>query len=146
MNEAESSYEVYLVNDTDTPYNRVFALTGAYCGDDDGLIETSKMTKEKGALAPHSSLLLEKGNMDELEFVIWYHLDLYEDGAPKPTTFWFDLPKYYGWITANMNQHLPVLGKNGMMVELVGRKDTETIEDEIKHINMSGGYHKSSGA
>lgn len=143
INEKDCSYEVHLVNPTDKHYSRVFALTGAYCGDDDGLIETSKATKEKGTLSAHSSLLLERGDdLDEFDFVIWFHLDIYEAGKSIPTKVWFQLPKY-GWNSTTV--HLPVLEKKGTLIELEDRNDRETIEEEITHLNMNGGYHKSAG-
>lgn len=144
INEKDSSYEVYLVNSTKKNYCRVFVLSGAYCGDDDGLLETSKVTKEKGPLPPHSFQLLERSDLDGLDFVIWFHLDIYEDAASEPIRVWFELPKYGGLNSKIVR--LSVLEKEGTLIELETRNDGETIEEEIQHLNMNGVYHKSSGA
>ncbi len=140
MEERDSSYEIHLINPTNVAYRRVYTLTGAFCGDDDGLIETSKVVKEKGPLSPNASVLLERGDINDLDFVIWYHLDLYTDESLKPMMLWFDLPKG-GWGYKAVD--LPIVGKTGMPIELCKRNDTETIEDEIKYLDMNSKYRKS---
>ncbi len=141
MEESDSSYEIHLINPTEVAYSRVYALTGAFCGDDDGLIETSKVVKEKGSLSPNASVLLERGDFYDLDFVIWYHLDLYANDSTKPMMLWFDLPKG-GWGYRAVD--LPIVGKQGMFIDLAQRNDNETIEDEIKHLDMNSKYHKSA--
>ncbi len=136
-NENDFTYEAYLVNQTDISYTRVHSLTGSFCSVDEGLLETSKSVKEEGLLAPHSSLLLEKSDLGGLDFVIWYHLDLYAEGSDEPLRISFNLPK--GGLGCDLS-FLPIIEKEGARIELEIRSDGETIEEEVKHLKMDGGY------
>lgn len=143
IDEKDYSYEIHLVNPTDKNFSRVFSLTGAFCGDDDGLLETSRATREKGILPSHSSILLEKSDLDGLDFVIWFHLDLYEKEGGRPKKVCFYLPKYH-WTCEN--EKLPVIEKKGIFIKLKTRIGYKTIEREVKTMNMDGGYHKSANS
>ncbi len=143
MNKKDYTFEVHLVNPTDIQYVRVFLLSGAFCSlDDDGLLETGKVVKEKGVLLPHSSIVLDASDWDELDFVIWYNLDLYPENSGTPTTVSFDLPKYGGDYDDKI-ELLPVLEKKGVRIELV-ESDRKIIEETIKTLYMEGKYTKSS--
>ena len=113
-------YEINLVNPTDRKISSVLAYTGAFCGDTDGLIETSRVTREKGEILSNSSILLEKSDVDGLEFVIWFHLDIYFEGEEKPLKVWFNIPKN-GWNYKDNEEMLPVLNKKGQIIELKER-------------------------
>lgn len=139
-NEEKNTYEIHLVNPTDTVFVRVNSLTGAFASDEDGVLDTSRAVKEKGPLKSHSGLLLEQSYLGGLDFVIWYYLDLYQENIYEPMKLSFNLPKY----NHHQNDYLPVLKQNGMVIKLTERRAyTETIEEEIKHMDMKGGYTQS---
>ncbi len=114
-----ADHSIYLVNNTPVHYARVVALTGMFTSVDDGLLESSKARGERGALAPYSALLLEDGPFWELDYVIWYHLDLFPgDESQPPMRVWFDTPK--GGPTGP-DIVLPVLNQRGHVIDLKGR-------------------------
>ena len=66
---------------------------------------------------------------------------------------WFDTPKYgseVAWYDFSKRKNepikLPVIDKIGIVIDLDKRLNKEMIKEEIKEMNMSGGYKKSSGA
>ena len=117
LNEKEYKYELYLVNQSESVmYSRVEALTGAFEGDLDGLVETSKAEKIYGALYPKSAILLEEDGLNWLDMTIWYHLDIYL-GTEKLDKVWFQFryPNNYD----EKKEEAPYLGKTGLKIELV---------------------------
>lgn len=52
---------IYLVNNTDVPYQRVVIVTGMYTSVDDDLLESSQAHRQQGKLRPRSAVLLEEG-------------------------------------------------------------------------------------
>ena len=137
----DAGYQVHLVNPTNVSYRRVVILTGAFCGDDDGVLETSKVVKELGALGPQSALLMEASDLDGLDFVIWFHVDLYRQEATAPAErVWFDLPKYGRRYAAAL---LPVLNVQGMRIALDARQG-DGIEQEARTIHMEGRYVRTA--
>ncbi len=143
MNEEDSTFEVHLVNSTDSKYTRVNLLSGAYCGDEDGLLETSKVVREKGELLPKSSIRIDSSDWGELDFVIWYNLDLYKENDSILTMVWFQLEKGGGNYD-NEVQLLPVIERVGVYIKLDDRGDGEKIEQIVKHTDMEGKYTKSA--
>jgi hypothetical protein len=116
MKNEEDRYEVYLVNQSDSVvYSRVEVLTGAFEGDLDGLVETSKVKKTYGALYPKSSILLEADTLNWLDMTMWYHLDIYL-GENKLDKVWFDFRYPFNYDTAK--EEIPYLGKTGLKIEL----------------------------
>ena len=117
LSNKEDKYEVYLVNQSESVmYSRVEVLTGAFEGDLDGLVETSKVEKVYGALYPKSSILLEADTLNWLDMTIWYHLDIYL-GTEKLDKVWFQFryPNNYD----EKKEEAPYLGKTGLKIELV---------------------------
>ena len=122
-NEQDHHCKIYLVNPTNQKYARVVNLTGAFSTDDGDLVETNMVMREIGELPEHSYKLLEEGESYNLDFVIWYHIDLYNEQSPeKPEKAWFDLPKYGRGYNDTIS-YLPVLNTKGMIIELKNRKE-----------------------
>ncbi|MDP3986000.1 MAG: HD domain-containing protein [Candidatus Veblenbacteria bacterium] len=133
VDEAAATYTAYLINPTDYSYSAIRVLTGAFQGDEDILIETSRQIRDLGPLAPHSASLLENSDIDGLEFVIWYHLDLWIAQTAPPILLQFSLPKYH-WLTLKDYKErlniLPVLNQQGYRIDLSERQDNLSIEAE----------------
>jgi len=107
---------LYLVNGTKTYYKRVLALTGMFASMDNDLLESSHARSEKGDLPPCSSLLLEKGSSYDLDFVIWYHLDLFQgDSDQRPVHAFLSISK--GGPTGSPIM-LPILEQQGWVIKL----------------------------
>lgn len=128
----DHTFDVYLINPTDKYYTKVMYYTGGFASqDDDNLVETSRVVKDKGELPPHFALLIDKTDVYELDFVIWYWLDLHPyrvyDGLKKVS---FSLPKG-GYGDRDNPQFLPVLNKKGLRIELEERKNTPNIESQV---------------
>jgi hypothetical protein len=110
-------FEVYLVNTGDKDYSRVTVHTGGHLTYGEKLVETARVTKEKGALGPHSFCLLDRSDLDELyETSIWYVLDLHlSSGGVESYTL--GLPKSARGYSEEATV-LPVLDKKGLRLEL----------------------------
>jgi hypothetical protein len=146
MRESDLSYRAYLINPTPNRYSRIVTLSMGFSGDDDSLSETSKSFKDWGPLEPNSSLILEESDWDGLDWVICFDVDAYREGVSTPEKFSFHLPKYGGFQGEKGNRNdLPVLNIKGRILQLTIRTDDETIEQAVKHINMSGGYYPMGG-
>ncbi len=143
MNSQTNTYQVFLVNPTRTPYVRVVTLTGAFMTMDDDLVETSKAVKERGELLPMSALEIESGDVDDLEFSVWYHLDLYEQGAGDPVHSWFSLPGAMSALFGYKPESLPVISA-GQLIEMFPCPQ-RSIQEEIKTLVMESQYHKHGG-
>ena len=141
IGERNHAFEAYLVNPTDKHYWRVVSLTGAFAGDEEGLLETSKAMRDRGSLPEQFAIPIEiDDDIGGLDFKIWYQLDLFERDKEKPEMVAFSLPKYgLGY----KPKHLPILNRQGMYIPLEKRDDHELIEARVKHINMRGGYYKT---
>lgn len=143
MNDSDNTYTLLLVNPTDKNYPLVRGFTGAFMTVDDDLLETSKSVGDLGALPPKSSLKIESSDQDGLEFVIWYHLDLCEEGVAGPLHGWFDLPKYgRGYEPKN----LPILGIQGMRIDLSPCDKKNVDEDVASVTTMDSRLWKSGQA
>lgn len=131
-------YESYIVNPTDKYYKRVVGYTGAFCGDDDGLIETSRAVKEFGELKPYSAIPVESSDTEAFDFVIWYHLDLYpKNGTEKVGLFAFHFPKY-ALAYDQAKQLLPIINRVGQKIKLEERTELNgqkplTIDEMLKN-------------
>ena len=133
-------FNVYLVNNSDFHFYETKVLTGAYMSVDEDLLETGKVVKKKGYLKPRSFIEIDKSDWDELDFVIWYHVDLYDEKGLVVRQYWFQLPKY-GWGYDEKVVKLPVVGEMGMIIDL-DQRDKESIDDEVKHLDMESKYYK----
>ncbi|MCX6782032.1 MAG: hypothetical protein NTW66_02870 [Candidatus Magasanikbacteria bacterium] len=141
MEEKAFSFDVYLINNSNWKYKSVTIFTGAFMTVDDDLLETSKVVKVKGPLGAYSSIKIDRSDWNELDFVIWYHLDLVraDDTVEK---YWFCLPKGGGDYD-NKVIKLPIINRKGMSIELEARNG-ECIAEETKTIEMKSKYHKFS--
>lgn len=129
-------YTSYIVNPTEKSYKRVQGYTGAFCGDDDGLIETSRAVRELGELKPYSSIYLEEGDMGTFDFVVWFLLDFYPDNQIESLQkMSFHFPKYALGYEKSM-EVLPILNRSGQKIKLEQRtslsgKVVLSIEEEV---------------
>lgn len=126
-------YRVYLVNPTDKYYKQVSTYTGAFCSDDDGVIETSRSADNKGELLPYSWLILEEDTTEQLDFVIWYWLDLYLKNEVIPMEkMCFNLPKY-GYVAGyeDMLRYLPIIEKKCYWVNVTERENPLDINGAV---------------
>lgn len=141
VREADFEFDAFLINPSNTSYARVHTMTGGFAGDDNGVLETSKPISEKGQLLSHSALKLETSDLGDLDFNVWYCLDLFVGETDKSIKLSFSLPKY--WFNYEKEATLiPLLNRTGMVIELSPRE--KTIEDESKGLNLAGGYTKTS--
>lgn len=140
MDKKTYDFDVCLINNSGDYYKKIKVFTGAYVSVDDDLLETSKVVRDKGQLSPYSAVTIDKSDWDELDYVIWYHIDLVSDNG-KISQYWFQLPKY-GWGYDENLVRLPIIAKQGMIIELE-KRDGEPITEEIKTIDMNSKYHKS---
>jgi hypothetical protein len=132
-------FRVYLINPADEHYTRIIKLTAGIYSDEEGVLETSKGFKEMGELRPYSSLLIDRSDMRELDFLIWYKLDLYtKDSGDKPERLIeFELPKY------NYEEiDLPIINQKGMKIKIKTRWG-RSIMEQIKGMDMGSRYIKS---
>lgn len=119
-------FDVYLINPTNKHYKRVVLFTGAFASEEEELLQTSRLVKEKGELLPNSALLIDSSDLGELDFVIWYNLDLYPSGAVSPEMLSFSILKY-PWDYKRKVINLPILNKEGMRIDLEIRQSDESI-------------------
>jgi hypothetical protein len=134
------NYWIYLVNPTNTRYEKVVTLTGENITDDEGVLETGKSAKVRGALEPHSSILLENSSLWIWgEGSVWFFVDLYSNNNAIPEMLIFMPKKYYRNYSEVM---LPVLNKMGRVNDLQPREKQIIIGEEVKTMHMKGAYHK----
>ena len=119
-------FDVYLINPTNVHYKRVIVFTGAFASEEDELLQTSPLVKEKGELLPNSALLIDSSDLGELDFVIWYNLDLYPSGAVSPEMLSFSILKY-PWNYKKKVVSLPILNKEGIRIDLKRRQNNKGI-------------------
>lgn len=119
-------FDVYLINPTNEHYKRVVLFTGAFASEEDELLQTSRLVKEKGELLPNSALLIDSSDLGELDFVIWYNLDLYPSGSANPEMLSFSILKY-PWDYKRKVINLPILDREGMKIDLKRRQNDESI-------------------
>lgn len=138
-----SSYEMYLVNQTDRNYSRVVGLTSASSSSDNDFMETGKAMKEIGNLPPYSFVFLEGTDLEELDFVILYKFDLYrEQNKERPEMACLGLFAKYLWMDEKGMIDLPILNTKGFRIEINKADRSETIEQMVKHIDMKPKYYK----
>lgn len=133
---------VYLVNPSKIIYENVQLFTGAFEGDVDGILETSKVVKNLGTLRSDSFLKIDAMSWYDLDFVFWYHLDFYRELKSRPQCYWFEIMKAYAWDEKKIIT-LPVLNAEGIRLSLDPR-DGAPITDEVKTVYMESRYTKSA--
>ena len=120
-------YSVYLVNNTPVHNERVVALTGMFPSVDAGLLESTRARADRGALRPHSAILLEDGPAWELDFNIWYHLDLAPaDPARPPERVSFQSGRSH-FLGRGAPALLPVLDRDCWAIDLTPRGDSSDL-------------------
>jgi hypothetical protein len=86
-----ADYKVYLVNEGDHDLANVEMHTGGFDGSSEMLVELNRLTRSLGPLKCGQVLFLEELDYGMLDFVLWYHLDLYfADGARLKASFSID--------------------------------------------------------
>lgn len=127
-NDNDFTYEAHLINLANIDFARVVTVTGATASDDDRVLNmTPSKPREWGPLPRQSSMLLEEGPRTELDWVIWYHLDVYPDGHTDPLRLKFNLPKGH-WEYKPTYLFIPP--KSGMWIELAQRGPDEPLENK----------------
>jgi hypothetical protein len=117
--EKKGKIDVYLVNvQKDVHYERLVSFNGGFMSSDDDLLETSKTLREYGQLNSMSALRIDLTDDYELDFTIWYMIDMYEQGNPIPSRITFSLPRY-GWFDKKKHIDIPILDAIGYQIEVV---------------------------
>ncbi|MFH1453106.1 MAG: HD domain-containing protein [Armatimonadota bacterium] len=134
-------YKIYLVNPTYRNYVWVEALTGAFFSTDEKMVSTSIVKKPSGTLPPKSYMLVEEDEFNQLDYQIWFHIDLYPQGdINNPEKLSFDLPRY-GLGYKEKKVKMPIIEEcEGMYLTLFERTKGQVIDEEMKHMNLKGGY------
>jgi len=129
----EGRYQIFLVNPTEKSYRQVTAYTGAYFSDDDKVVEQSRFAKSMGELCPYSWVVLEDDTVNQLDFFIWYWLDLLPIDQSLPAeTLEFSLPKYkYTSCYENSCQYLSVIEKRCPGIAVQERSSDLGISEQI---------------
>ena len=128
-----NTIDVYLVNDTGAHFRSVMVLTGAFASDDDTVIETGKRVTEKEDLQPHSVREIGKADTGELDYVVWYDLDM-TDSNGNINQYQFSLPKYRN---AKEKTYIPLLERQGHRIDLKPRPGA-SIDDWVATHDMKG--------
>jgi hypothetical protein len=134
--ERDQPFEVYLINDSQQDYARALLYMGAFAGlDDEGVIETSRAVQDF-ALPAGSAQLIDSADAWALDFVSWYHVDLYARPDMEPQRVWFRVPKYVSQLGPIVR--LPVLAVEGRAIRLQPREGGQSVEDEIRAAEAEG--------
>jgi hypothetical protein len=144
--EGENGYiAIYLVNGTDLDFEYQ-VLTGAFASDEEGVLESAKVVKEKKTIKAHSANVFDRFMYWWFDFSNWYHLDFFSTDGSVALKLWADLPKYAIWYGEGADkkyEEIPYTNKRGVLVPLESRDNTETIQREVVGMDMSSKYHKS---
>jgi hypothetical protein len=120
-------FSVYLVNNTPAHYRRVVTLTGMFASVDEDLLESTRARADRGELLPYSTILLEDGDYRDLDFVIWYHLDLVPaDPARQPERLWSQFGGL-SFVGRGHPERLPVLDRDGWLIQLRARQGSSDL-------------------
>jgi len=74
----EFKFRVYLVNPTEKNYNSFIVQTGTYFFIDDKPVQSNSVKKEFGEFNLNSSILIDESDIGELDFTIWYRIELFQ--------------------------------------------------------------------
>lgn len=113
-------YAIYLVNNSDVAYERVVSFTGMFASVDDSLLDSSRAGHDWGPLAPRVAMMLEDGDANDLDFIIWYWIDLYVSSKDDPVKLWFQTHK---GLAVNPGTSLPLLAEPGYVLGLQTRRN-----------------------
>lgn len=130
-----NTIDVYLVNDTDLLFPMVKVLTGAFASDDNNLIETSKLLRPAVELSPHSTIAIGKSDTGELDFIVWYDVDMLDDNG-KRYQFRFSLLKHR-W--QHKSAQIPLLDKSGYRIDLKAREGV-SVKEWVQTHDMKSRY------
>lgn len=143
-NEPYGDLGVYLVNPGERKYENVRMFTGAFEGDSDGLLETSKVVKDLGPLSPQAIRKIDAMTWYDLDFVYWYHLDFFTENNSRPEQYQFSIMKAYAWDEKKIAL-LPIIEMCGIRIELEPRQG-EDISEAVKTIYLESRYTPSAGS
>jgi hypothetical protein len=111
-----ANYKAYLVNEGDHDLANVEMHTRGFEGSGEMLVELNRLTRSLGPLKRGQALLLEELDYEMLDFVLWYHLDLYfADGVQLKTSF--SIEKAYS-LRQERYRPCPTLGSEGYCFDL----------------------------
>lgn len=111
------NYSVHLVNDTDINFPRVDARSGEFISTDTAVHEGNVITREAEPLGARSARKLYEGEYWELDFVQWWHLDVYRSEDTDPVKVWFQTGGF-GNLRDVPEERLPLLNVTGQRVAL----------------------------
>lgn len=118
--------DVYIVNETSFRFPSVKVLTGAFASDGDNLIVTGKSLRAPIEVLPHSAERIDGSDTGELDFVVWYMIDMFDE-YDEERQFRFSLLKYR---RQHKKVHLPLLDRMGYKIDLKHREG-ESIDEWI---------------
>jgi len=130
---------IYLVNNTDTAYPKIKRLTGAFSSMDDDLMETGKRMTDMAALAAHSFAEVEGSDTGELNFVVWYSLDMTDENGTY-VQYGFTLPKPYHW---EKYDQLQLPGCDTVLILPLSQRTGDTIEDYVRDKGLAPKYFEN---
>ena len=86
-------FQVHLINNSDTNFREINQRSHWSTSNDDEYIQTSTSNKQLWALKTWSRLLIDESDLNELDFLISYFLELIDEDW-NLFNFWFSLPKH----------------------------------------------------
>jgi len=119
------TYHVHLMNPTDVAYAKVVSETGGNASYGDEVMQTTHTELSKsnrGSLPKQSTMFIEYGNEFDLDWEIWYWLDLYRAGHEQPWKVMLSIPKYGDGYKPEYLRDGMLVGLTGMRIELRERK------------------------
>ena len=132
LNEKGDYLPLHLVNPTDQKYN-VRILTGAFSSTTDSYIETSKKISDYPTLQPKSNINIEDIHFTELDFTIWYMIDLIDkDGEVLKRSV--SVPRWAPFNERYLN--FGINRKTEAIIKKLGTDDRESLEEKIKGMDM----------
>lgn len=142
-----NGFDVLLVNPTSDRYTNIRMLSGGVQTVDDGLIETNKVFRDMGELAPLSSFFISYTDLDELEMSIWFQLDCFRSPDTAPEKYFFQLPRYLGVLDGiDKSEDAtvdPIVKKKTLAIQIRPRMG-ETIESWVSQNSLESKYTKTN--
>lgn len=131
-------YDIILANTSNKKYTTVKMLNGAFQPVDDDLLETNKVFKDLGEVPANSMTKISATDDNELDMVVWFNLDFYENEEAKPDMYKFTIPRYFNYdkdAVAFVSE-----GNKGIVINLEPRFDDRTIDEWMQQNDTNGKY------
>ncbi|MBU6427110.1 hypothetical protein KGQ27_02610 [Patescibacteria group bacterium] len=126
--------DVYLINNTKINFPSVKVLTGAFCSMDDDLMKTGEAVTGPFQLPTKSILKIGASDMGELDYVVWFNIDLIDEKNALHTLS-CRIPKY-----DHNKEMIPLLNVPAVKLELRKRSD-ESIDEYVKTHDLQPKYY-----